>query len=367
MLPKSVHAQMGRGTNLRALDQAWRAQPDRLEPALAYARAVFTLGQTEGDLRWFGSAKAALAPWWQAVDLPAEAFFLRGLVKQGFHDFDAGLQDINAAIAREPQRAEFWSWRFALHLLKADMQAASRDGEEIERLFGRAEAQIYRAIVLYRTGRPLAAIDLLRGVISTADYQSPSAQQWLGFHLGEALRVAGQHELATATWDRLVKAYPNAHQLRLSLAELLNERGQFAQAQKVVGHQPNTDALLMQALLASRGLKDDQQERLAQTLQARFAAQALRQESLIERPRLIYLIAYGRDLAAGLALSIENWKLQKEPPDALLFAQAALALDQPRAAEPVLTWVKATGYSEPALDRLVQQIQSHPKWKADKR
>ena len=145
----SVHGQTGRNGSLRALDQAWRAQPKDLNASLAYARAVFTLGLTEGDLRWFGSAKAALAPWWQATDLPAEGYFLRGLVKQGFHEFDAGLQDIQQAIAKEPRRAEFWSWRFALHLLLADMTAARQDTEEIARLFDPQEARVYRAVLLY--------------------------------------------------------------------------------------------------------------------------------------------------------------------------------------------------------------------------
>ena len=123
-----------------------------------------------------------------------------------------------------------------------------------------------------------------------------------------------------------------------------------------------TDALLMQALLASRGLKDADESRLAQQFEARQQSQVQRQESLIERPTLIYQIAYGRDLKAGLALSIQNWQLQKEPPDALLFAQAALALGQARAAEPVLVWAEKTGYTDPQLTPLLAQLKSHPSW-----
>ena len=175
VLSASVHAAKGRPDSLRALDQAWRAQPQNLPTALAYARAVFTLGLTEGDLRWYGSAKAALKPWWTVADLPAEAYFLRGLVKQGFHDFQEGLQDINRAIALEPARAEFWSWRFALHLLLADMSAAQKDIEEMGRLLGAEEADVYRAVLLYRTGQPLAAVAMLSRALRSASYQDPSS------------------------------------------------------------------------------------------------------------------------------------------------------------------------------------------------
>lgn len=372
VLSASVHAAKGRPDSFRALDQAWRAQPQNLPTALAYARAVFTLGLTEGDLRWYGSAKAALKPWWTVADLPAEAYFLRGLVKQGFHDFQEGLQDINRAIALEPARAEFWSWRFALHLLLADMSAAQKDIEEMGRLLGAEEAQVYRAVLLYRTGQPLPAVAMLSRAIRSANYQDAASQDWLGFHLGEAHRVAGQPAKALAVWGQRLKASPQSHLIRLSLADLLNQQGQYREAKTIAmaatsSNAPNspatlTDALLMQAVLASRGLKDPDEGRLASQLEARLQSQALRQEALIERPKLIYQIAYGRDLKAGLALSIDNWQLQKEPPDALLFVQAALALGQARAAEPVVKWAEKTGYTDPQLTPMLAQLQSHPSW-----
>jgi tetratricopeptide (TPR) repeat protein len=372
VLAASVHTSGGRASSLRALDQAWRAQPQDMQKALAYARAVFTLGFNEGDLRWFGSAKAALMPWWQASDLPADGFFMRGLVKQGFHDFAGGLQDIQQAIALNPDRAEFWSWRFALHLLKADMSAARQDIAEITRRFGPEEGQIYRAVLLYRTGQALSAVQLLSTSLRLPAYQDGASQVWIGFHLGEAHRVAQQPERAIAVWQRLLQDHPQSHLLRLSLADLLNQQGQFLQAQAVAsansakGHANLTDALLMQALLASRGLNAPDEAAVAGQMTARLQSQALRQESLIERPKLIYQIAYGQDLAAGLALSIENWRLQKEPPDALLFAQAALALHQARAAEPVVQWAQTTGYTDPQLAPLLLQLKAHPSWSKER-
>ena len=365
VLPNSVHALGGRDAALRRLDQAWRAQPQDLSAALAYARAVFTLGLTEGDLRWYGSAKAALAPWWTAQGGSADLFFLRGLVKQGFHDFEAGLQDIQRAIALEPARAEFWSWRFALHLLLADMAAARQDTEEMARLFGNTEADVYRAVLLYRTGQPQRAVQMLARSIRLPEFQDASSQDWLSFHLGEAHRVAGQAVQAEAVWGQRLQRHPQSHLLRLSLADLLNQQGRFAQAKSVAMYRQTsalTDALLMQALLASRGLQEPAQATLAAQMAARLKSQALRQEALIERPKLIYQIAYGQDVAAGLALSIDNWQLQKEPPDALLFVQAALALGQAPAAAPVLAWARDTGYTDPQLASLLTQLTAHPSW-----
>ena len=118
----------------------------------------------------------------------------------------------------------------------------------------------------------------------------------------------------------------------------------------------------MQALIASRGLNTNDEISLASQMAARLQTQSLRQESLIERPRLIYQIAYGNNLASGLALSIENWKIQKEPTDAVLFLQAALALNQAKSAEPVLRWAASTKYTDPQLSLLIDAVLKHPSW-----
>jgi tetratricopeptide (TPR) repeat protein len=196
VLNSSVHDKSAQNTKFIELSRAWLSKPQDLSVSVEYARTVFQMGLAEGDLRWFGAAKAAMLPWWKNEDLPADAFFMRGLVKQGFHDFTGGLADINKAIDLNPQKAEFWSWRFALHLLQTDLVAASQDCESIDRLFGQDESKVYRAILMYRTGKPQAAIDALNTLVGSPNFQSASSQEWLALHLGEAYRVAGQTELA---------------------------------------------------------------------------------------------------------------------------------------------------------------------------
>jgi hypothetical protein len=151
---------------------------------------------------------------------------------------------------------------------------------------------------------------------------------------------------------------PQAHAIRLSLVELSNALGEHAHAKKLAATPAPTDALLVQQLLASQALGDADAPRLAQQVEERMAAQALRQDPLIERPKMVYLIHFGKDVPAGLALAQENWRAQKEPPDALLLVEAALKLNRPQEAVPVLDWMAKTGYTDPALAALAQQIKS---------
>ena len=364
VLNASVHDKGAQNSAFSDLTKAWRSQPQDLSVSLAYARAVFQIGLAEGDLRWFGAAKAAILPWWKKDDLPADAFFIRGLVRQGFHDFTGGLADINKAIDHNPNKAEFWSWRFALHLLKTDLVAALQDCESIDRLFGQDESKAYRAILRYRTGDPQAAIGLLKTLLNSPNYQSASSKEWLALHLGEAYRVAGQSDMAIAIWNKQLKITPKSHMIKLSLAELWVQEGQYLQVKQMSASVAPTDALLMQNVLALKGLQDPAEKNLAALLESRLKSQSLRQEALIERPQLIYFIDYAQNPAAGLSLSIENWRIQQEPRDAVLFLKAALALNQPQAAQTVVAWLDKTNYSDPQIKelraRLKTQIQSAP-------
>lgn len=358
VLPSSVHAASNQAASLRDVEREWRKNRNHLPAALAYARAVFVLGLTEGDLRWYGSAKAALQPWWDAATLPADGHFLRALVKQGFHDFKGGIDDLSAAITLDPTQAEYWSWRFSLRLLTANMAAARTDCDAIAQRFGQDEGQACAATLLYRTGQAQQAIPLLDRLVDLPDYQGPFTQDWLRYHQGEAYRAAGRVAQAIAVWEQHLQSRPNSHLVKLSLTELLNQQGRFAQAKRHAGSASPTDALLVQALLAGRGLKDGDTQRLAEQFENRMNNQSLRGESLIERPTMVYLITYGRDNAKGLQLAAENWRTQNEPADAVLLVQAALKAGQPKLAEPVLGWMKATGYTDPVLKPLAEELKS---------
>ncbi len=358
VLTASAHDKGAQNSKFADLTKAWRSQPQDLSVSLAYAREVFQIGLTEGDLRWFGASKAAMLPWWKNDDLPADAFFMRGLVKQGFHDFTGGLSDINKAIARNPNKAEFWSWRFAMHLLKSDLVAALQDCESIDRLFGQDESKVYRAILRYRTGDPQTAIGLFKTLVNSPNFQSPSSKEWLALHLGEAYRVAGQPDMAIAIWKKQLKVTPKSHFIKLSLAELWVQEGKYLEVKQMSDSVAPTDALLVQLILANKGLKDPAEKNLASLFESRLNSQALRLESMIERPQLIYFIDYAKDPATGLSLSIENWKIQQEPRDAVLFLKAALTLNQPQAAQPVQAWLEKTNYSDPQIKVLLESLKT---------
>ena len=60
--------------------------------------------------------------------------------------------------------------------------------------------------------------------------------------------------------------------------------------------------------------------------------------------------------AQALALASENYAQQREPADARLLLEAAVAARQPAAAAPVLKWMAESGIESTALKALATQL-----------
>jgi len=358
VVPQSVFAAAG-GAELRAAERAWRANPRDEATALRYARAVFVLGLSEGDLRWYGAAKAAIQPWWDAPRLSAEGHYLRALVRQGFHDFAGGLRDLDAAIALDPAPAEYWSWRFSLHLLTTQLDRARADCAAITQRLGADEGSACEATLAYRTGRAAEAVPRWARLVALPDYQGGLTQDWLRYHQGMTLAAAGRVDEALAVWRAHLQRRPRAHLVRLSLAEWLNATGRAAEALAVstVDALPS-DSLLVQALIAARALGDPRAATWQAQIAQRLDASDRRGDTLIERSQLMFLIRAGHDVARGLALAEASWAEQQEPADAVLLAEAALSLKRPQAGRPVLEWMRATGYTDPLLAPLAERLRA---------
>jgi hypothetical protein len=62
----------------------------------------------------------------------------------------------------------------------------------------------------------------------------------------------------------------------------------------------------------------------------------------------------------ALRLAVENYGVQKEPRDARIVLEAALAERNAAAAQPVLDWLQSSGFEGQPIRRLAQQLQQLP-------
>src|SRR6266705_1731491 len=303
---------------LRQLRAELARDPQNLETALRLAERYYELAGAEGDPRYIGYAQAGLRPWWELRDPPLEARVMRAILKQSIHDFSAALQDLEAATHEDPENALAWSWRAAIHMVQADYSAALGRSGDIS-----LEMRLW---VLTR----LAEMSLRQGDVKQAE---------------EHLRAA----LALNVRDQFLLA---------AYADFLLDQGRPAEVIALLRDWVRSDILLLRLALAEKALDAPAAKEHIQALKARFDAAALRGDKLHQQEEARFNLYLLGQKEKALALARENWKLQREPRDARMLLEAALAMNDPGAGKDALEWLERSGHEDPGLPRTAEKLKA---------
>jgi hypothetical protein len=96
-------------------------------------------------------------------------------------------------------------------------------------------------------------------------------------------------------------------------------------------------------------------------LDERFAATRLRGDTTHRAEEARYALQLRRDTSAALALAQANYEVQREPRDARILLEAALAAGQRAPAQKVEAWSKASGFQGAPLSQQLALLAALPK------
>ena len=86
----------------------------------------------------------------------------------------------------------------------------------------------------------------------------------------------------------------------------------------------------------------------------RYAAARLRGDTTHRAEEARYLLHLRGDARQALRLAAENYRIQREPRDARVLLEAALAAQDGAAAQAVRDWLRSSGFEDARLRRLGQ-------------
>jgi len=135
-----------------------------------------------------------------------------------------------------------------------------------------------------------------------------------------------------------------------AVGDHLLDGGRGAEAAGRLGASIHRDGVLGRRAEAERGTGAEGTGRVAD-LRERVAASRLRGDAIHAREEARFALALDPNPARALALAQENWAVQKEPADARLLLEAALASNK-EAAQPVLDFLERAGTEDVHLDEL---------------
>src|SRR5882762_870848 len=343
---------------LRQLRTELTANPRKRETAVRLAERYFALATSEGDPRYVGYAQAALRPWWDQPAPPLDVLVMRAILKQYSHDFSGAMKDLEIATREDPKNARAWSWRAAIHMVQADYEKAREDCLALQKL----ESELYAVgCVAYldgTTGKAAAAHRALSAALARNADTPPEVKVWVLTRLAEMALRQGDVKQAEEHFRAAYFEPINDQFLLAAYADFLLDQGRPDEVIPLLVDWVKSDILLLRLALAEQALRAQKAREHIGALRSRFDAAALRGDKLHQQEEARFNLYLLGNKEKALALAQENWKLQREPRDARILLEAALAMKDPKAAQEALDWLERSGHEEPGLRRTAEKLKA---------
>lgn len=339
-----------------ALRNDLRRNPRHLESAVKLATRFIEQGRSEGDPRFLGQAQAILAPWWNEPTPPPATLLLRATIRQHAHEFNEALADLDQILSVQPTNAQAWLTKASILQVQARYDEARRACQQLARLASSHVLIGCLADIAGLTGQSTKSRELLLEILSESAI-SGRERIWLATILAETAARAGAIQEAEQSFSEAFKVDIKDQYLLGAYADFLLDQGRYRDVISLLQSETRADGLFLRLALAEQALGLPAFQNHTAELAARFAAGRERGTTVHVREEARFTLALLHDAGRALPLAQANWNVQREPADARILLECALADKNRAAAQPVLDWLNINHVEDFRLRQLARQIQ----------
>lgn len=346
--------------DLRRLREELARDPRNEEVALRAARGYYRLALAEGDPRYVGYAQAALGPWWNEPRPPVRVLVMRATLRQYLHDFPGALQDLGQALEREPGNGSALFQRAIVHIVRADYPRARADCEQAQGLVADVMADACLATVDSFTGKAREAYRRLQETLERHPAATPTQRLWVLSRIAEVAYRLGRAQEADSYFREALALDIEDNYLLATYAEFLLDEKRYRDAVKLLAGRERSDVLLVRLALAEKSLGLPAAREHEEVIRARFDAARMRDDKLHLQDEARFTLYFLDRPREAITLARENYQTQREPADARMLMEAALAAGDPRAAQPALDWFYSSGHEDVYIRRVAEALRKLP-------
>jgi predicted Zn-dependent protease len=340
---------------IRALRTGLLHDPQNLNVAVSLATKLIEQSRSEGDPRFLGQAQAVLAPWLDHSTPPSSTLLLRAMIRQHAHEFDRALADLDAVLNMQPANAQAWLTKASIYQVQGRYEDARRACQPLLRLAGRHIALTCSSDIAGLTGQATASREMLNGSLERSGI-SVRERLWILIILAEMAARTGDASAAEKHFLDAQSLGVKDHYLLGAYADFLLDHGRATDVITLLQHETRADGLLLRLTLAEQALHLPASKNHTAELAARFAAGRARGTRVHVREEARFTLGLLHDSQTALTLAQTNWAIQKEPWDARLLLESALAVSSWNAARPVIDWLHTNHVEDMGLQQLVAQF-----------
>jgi hypothetical protein len=206
------------------------------------------------------------------------------------------------------------------------------------------------------TGQSAKSRELLRQALSNPAI-SGRERIWIATILAETAARTGAIREAEQYFNDAFKVGIKDQYLLGAYADFLLDQRRYQEVISLLQSETRADGLLLRLALAEQALDLSSFQTHTAELAARFAAARDRETIVHVREEARFILALLHDAKRALPLAQANWNVQREPADARILLESALAGQNLPAAQPVLDWMKSNHVEDFHLQQLARQLQ----------
>jgi predicted Zn-dependent protease len=340
---------------IKALRASLLRDMKNVDVAVSLATKLIEQSRSEGDPRFLGQAQAVLAPWLDHPTPPSSTLLLRAMIRQHAHEFDLALADLDAVLNMQPANAQAWLTRASIYQVQGRYDEARRACQPLLRLAGRHVALTCSGDIAGLTGQATASREMLTASLEHSGI-SVRERLWILTVLAEMAARIGNARAAEKHFLDARSLGVKDHYLMGAYADFLLDQGRTQEVVTLLQHETRADGLLLRLTLAEQALHLPASKNHTADLAARFVSGRERGTRVHVREEARFTLGLLHDSQTALTLAQTNWAIQKEPWDARLLLESALAVGSWNAARPVIDWLHTNHVEDMRLQQLVAQF-----------
>ncbi len=346
----------GDAVRLKQLRAALADSPEDVSLAVELASHYVDIARSHSDPRLYGYAEAALAPWWSASRPPIDVLYLRAIIRQNRHDFDAALGDLDQLLSRQPRDAKAWFARAVIQLARGEPEAALQSCAPLRRLADNLSATACASSAGSLLGHADASYRALESALARSNPSDAEHRVWALTTLAEIAVRLGRNGDAESHFREAMQAGDRSVYLISAYADFLLDQERPQEVLDLLESQDAVDPVLLRLALAEKALAKETGSRNRRRLAERFRASRARSDETHLAEEARFELHLRRRPERALDLARTNWNTQREPRDARILLEAALAAGKPEAAQAVLDWMQRTRIEDVQLSGLAQRL-----------
>ncbi len=346
----------------RKLRDNLNKDPNNLQLALNTAKHFIEIGRQEADPRYFGYAESVLKPFLNKEPLSTspDILVIQATIHQYNHDFNRALEDLNKALKLDPSNVQAWLTQALILQTQGNYKEAKSSCAHLIRLTNELVSASCISSVSSLNGQASKSYSLLNQVLShtNSDDLYKNERLWTLTLLGEIGKRLGDYKNSEQYFKNALELSPTDNYLLATYADFLLLQKRYTEVVSLLKGKTKIDNLLLRLALAKQAIKSNSLASHINELDSRFSSAKLRNDTanIHLREEAIFKLKLQSNPTAALTLAKRNWEAQKEPLDAQIFLECALALNDKSSAKPVLKFIENNMLEDKQLNDLVKRL-----------